>query len=61
MKTNLIPRAYRIRKDQDTAIKKKAKKENKGEGQIVREGIDMVVGEYLTLPNLTKMKSTSGI
>ena len=44
MKTTLIPRAYRIRKEQDEAIKKKAKKEKKGEGQIVREGIDMVIG-----------------
>ena len=52
MKTNLIPRAYRIRKEQDEAIKKKAKKEKKGEGQIVREGIDMAVSEYLTLPKI---------
>lgn len=49
MKQNLLPRAYRIRKDQDIAIKRKARKEKRGEGEIVREGIDMAIAEYLTL------------
>ena len=52
MKQPLISRAYRIRKEQDTAIKKKAKKEKKGENEIVREGIDMAVAEYLTIPKI---------
>ena len=52
MKQVLLPRAYRIRKDQDSAIKRKAKKEKKGENEIVREGIDMAVAEYLSLPKV---------
>jgi len=51
-KIPLISRAYRIRKEQDIAIKKKAKKEKKGENEIVREGINMAVAEYLTLPKV---------
>ena len=52
MKQTLLPRAYRIRKDQDIAIKRKARKEHKGENEIVREGIDMAISEYLTLPKI---------
>ena len=43
MKTTLIPRAYRIRKEQDEAIKKKAKKEKIGESFLVRRAIDREV------------------
>ena len=51
-KVPLISRAYRIRKEQDLAIKRKAKKEKKGENDIVREGIDMAVAEYLSVPKI---------
>lgn len=43
----LIPRAYRIRKEQDEAIKRKAKKEKVGESFLVRRAIDKEVGIVL--------------
>ena len=43
-KINLIPRAYRIRKDQDEKIKKRAKRERIGESFLVRRAIDKEVG-----------------
>lgn len=49
MKDKLIPRAYRIRKDQDVAIKRKAK-ESKGvlsESGLVRLAIDKEIGLYI--------------
>lgn len=52
MKTPLISRAYRIKKEQDIAIKRKAKKEKIGENEIVRQGIDMAVSEYLKLDKI---------
>lgn len=48
MKQNLIPRGYRITKDQDEAIKKISKKFKMGESEIVREGIDYQKSRYLT-------------
>jgi len=52
MKQPLIVRAYRIRKEQAVALKLKAKKEKRGEGEILREALDVAVGEYLTLPKI---------
>lgn len=37
MKKPLIARTYRIKKEHDEAIKKKAKKEKMGESEIIRE------------------------
>lgn len=47
MKKKLLPRAYRIRDDQDKAIKKQAKKEEIGESFLVRRAIDREI-ENLT-------------
>jgi len=52
MKQPLIIRAYRIRKEQALALKKKARKEKKGEGEILREALDMAIGEYLPLQKI---------
>lgn len=52
MKIPLIIRAYRIRPEQAVALKKKAKKEKRGEGEILREALDLAVCEYLTLPKI---------
>ena len=46
-KSVLIPRAYRIRKDQDRGIKRKAKKEKISESALVRRAIDKEVGIVL--------------
>ena len=43
MKTPLITRTYRIKKEQDDSLKKIAKKIKQGEGELVREGIDWVI------------------
>ena len=47
MKEKLIPRAYRIRKEQDKAIKAKARKEKIGESYLIRRAIDKEVGIVL--------------
>lgn len=47
MVKKLLPRAYRIREDQDIAIKRKAKKEKVGESFLVRRAIDKEVGSVL--------------
>ncbi len=48
MKEKLIPRAYRIKREQDVAIKKIARKFKMGESEVVREGIDYQVSRLLT-------------
>ncbi len=43
MKEKLIPRAYRITRDQDKEIKRLAKKEKIGQSFLVRRAIDKEV------------------
>lgn len=52
MKQKLLVRAYRIRKEQALALKKKAKKEKKGEGEILRQALDLELCDYLKLEKI---------
>lgn len=47
-KEPLIIKAYRIKKEQNKALKKIADKMKDSESEFVREGIDWVIGKYLT-------------